>query len=160
MQLVHSAKLKDLLYKICTGIHPHIWHFWRTLRDCGHLQIESLPVLADMKNRREMKSDVETAEYKTGFTNPFVFLTHLKPRQSNKWRRRLAGRDCELLTSCLSGLLQEVEQHAGGLVHTQLLRVLTAGLWRGTKSTNTVWHMSSVLWKIIQFHLIGLIVIL
>lgn len=36
--------------------------------------------------------------------------------------------DTELLTSSLSGLLQEVQQYAGRLVHAQLLCVLTACL--------------------------------
>lgn len=41
------------------------------------------------------------------------------------WQQELAA-----LTS-LSGLLQEVQQDGGCLLHTQLLRVLTPGLWRG-----------------------------
>lgn len=82
-----------------------------------------------------MKSDVKTAERQAGFmvSECDERRRHLGPclnpaSLTSEGGGRPAGRHWELLTSCLSGLLQEVEQHAGGLVHAQLLRVLTAGL--------------------------------
>lgn len=44
---------------------------------------------------------------------------------------------CSTLTS-FSGLLQEIEQDSGCLVHTQLLRVLAAGLCQGTNGKHTL----------------------
>lgn len=37
----------------------------------------------------------------------------------------------------LSGLLQEVEQYGGCLLHTQLLWALAPGLWRGKTAVNS-----------------------
>lgn len=48
---------------------------------------------------------------------------------------RVAARAAALTS--LSGLLQEVQQDGGCLLHTQLLCVLTPGLWRGKSAANS-----------------------